>query len=56
MPYAVGISGSGPTVFGAFDTFEQAEQAKDIFDKQYIRASNGFTIIGKTDSEGARRI
>lgn len=53
---AVGISGSGPTVFGAFDTFEQAEQAKAIFDKQYIQAANGFTIIGKTDTKGARQV
>jgi homoserine kinase len=53
---AVGISGSGPTVFAVYDSLEQAEQAKLIFAKSYIQSKSGFTIIGKTDTKGARRI
>lgn len=56
---AVGISGSGPTVFAACDSLENAEKAKQIFDDLYIpkdKSKKGFTHICKVDTQGSRRI
>jgi len=51
---AVGISGSGPTVFAVCDSLQQAEQAKRIFDGNYLQTEQGFTSICKIDLQGAR--
>ena len=68
---AVGISGSGPTVFAVCDSISQAEKAKQIFDTKYLQNSDksnhtdfndtdfnnrGFTSICKIDTQGARRV
>ncbi len=53
---AVGISGSGPTVFAVCDSIEQAEEAKRIFDLKYQKSDNGFTSICMVDTQGARKI
>lgn len=53
---AVGISGSGPTVFAACDNLAQAEKAKQIFDSMYQNSEQGFTSICKVDTQGARII
>ena len=53
---AVGISGSGPTVFSVYDNIEDAEKGKQIFDSKYQKSEQGFTSICKVDKQGARRI
>ncbi len=53
---AVGISGSGPTVFAVCNNLEQAKKAKQILDKQYLQSPQGFTSICKVDTQGSRRI
>lgn len=53
---AVGISGSGPTVFAVCDNMEDAEKAKRIFDSMYQKSEQGFTSICKADKQGARKI
>jgi homoserine kinase len=56
---AVGISGSGPTLFAVCDSLEKAEKAKLIFDETYVpkdKNKNGFTHICKTDKVGSRTI
>lgn len=54
---AVGISGSGPTVFAVCDRLEIAQQAKQIFETLYCNDSKQcFTHICKVDRQGSRRI
>jgi homoserine kinase len=53
---AVGISGSGPTVFAVCDNIENAEKAKQILDSMYQKSDQGFTSICKVDDKGARWI
>ena len=58
---AVGISGSGPTVFAVCNDLEQAERAKQIFDSNYLPKNStlrdkAFTKICKVDLQGSRRI
>ena len=53
---AVGISGSGPTVFAVCDSIEAAEKAKQIFDEGYLQSPIGFSSICKADIKGTRRI
>lgn len=50
---AVGISGSGPTLFCACDTIELAEQAKTWLKQHYLQTDLGFVHICKTDNQGA---
>lgn len=53
---AVGISGSGPTVFAVCDNIDDAKRAKQIFDTIYQKSEQGFTSICKADKQGARLI
>ncbi|MBV1908003.1 MAG: homoserine kinase [Kangiellaceae bacterium] len=53
---AVGISGSGPTVFAVSDDLETAQKSKTILEQQYLQSDIGFSVICKVDSQGTRRI
>lgn len=53
---AVGISGSGPTVFAVCDNLEDAQNAKSIFDEFYIQSKVGFSTICSVDTAGTRKI
>jgi homoserine kinase len=53
---AMGISGSGPTIFAAFDNLNQAEKAKLWLEQHYIQTNNGFAVICQADSVGARTL
>jgi len=58
---AIGISGSGPTIFAVCNNLAQAERAKHILDSTYLpsdskRREKAFTTICKVDTQGARKI
>ena len=53
---AVGISGSGPTIFSVHKTLEQAQHAKELIDTDYVTKDTGFTVICKVDHRGSRTI
>jgi len=58
---AVGISGSGPTIFAVCDDLAQAQKAKQVFDSIYLPTDielrdKAFTKICNVDRLGARRI
>jgi len=53
---AVGISGSGPTIFTATDNFEIANKCAKWLSKHYAHQEHGFVHICKADVKGARRI
>ena len=54
---AVGISGSGPTLFAACKDLRSAEKAKQIFETLYCDESRQcFTHICKTDKQGSRTL
>jgi len=58
---AIGISGSGPTIFAVCNDLVQAEKAKHILDSVYLPSDSkllekAFTKICRVDTEGARRI
>lgn len=53
---AVGISGSGPTLFAVTDSLEIAEKSALWLQQNYLRSEQGFVKICKTDQIGARRI
>jgi homoserine kinase len=53
---AVGISGSGPTLFAACDNLELAKKLQGIVDTQYINSEVGFSAICIADDKGARQL
>ena len=53
---AVGISGSGPTIFSVHRTLEEARAAIAIIETDYVTKPTGFTVICKVDHKGSRKI
>jgi len=53
---AVGISGSGPTVFAVTDSLYKAKQTQKFLDNNYIINQQGFTHICQVDQQGARHL
>ncbi|MGX5173187.1 homoserine kinase [Aliikangiella sp. IMCC44653] len=51
---AVGISGSGPTLFSACDNLEQAKVQADWLNQHYLTSDQGFVHICQADVQGAR--
>jgi homoserine kinase len=53
---AVGISGSGPTVFALVDDFEAARRVESWLDANYRKNEKGFVHVCRADLGGARSI
>ncbi len=53
---AVGISGSGPTLFAVTDDLSLAEKSQNWLAENYLQTEQGFVHICKADLEGTRRI
>ncbi len=53
---AVGISGSGPTLFSACSDLETAEQQASWLKQNYLQTDEGFVAICQADQQGTRRI
>ncbi|TQV72963.1 homoserine kinase [Aliikangiella marina] len=53
---AVGISGSGPTLFAATDDLATAQASALWLNDHYLQSENGFVHICKADLIGARKI
>ncbi len=53
---AVGISGSGPTVFALVDDHEVASRAEQWLADHYVKNEKGFTHVCRADLGGARSI
>jgi homoserine kinase len=53
---AVGISGSGPTVFALVDDFEVAQRGRDWLERHYKQNEQGFVHVCRADLGGARSI
>lgn len=53
---AVGISGSGPTMFAIAPDLEQAQKLSAYLEKEYLQTNEGFIHICKVDNQGAREI
>lgn len=53
---AVGISGSGPTLFTVTDNLKTAEKAEQWLLKHYLQTDEGFVHICKVDTEGTRSV
>jgi len=53
---AVGISGSGPTLFAITDDITIAEKASEWLKKNYLQTDEGFVHICKVDKKGTRQI
>jgi homoserine kinase len=53
---AVGISGSGPTIFALVDHHEVAAQARDWLAANYQKNERGFVHICRADLGGARSV
>jgi len=53
---AVGISGSGPTIFALVDDFDVAASTADWLDKNYKKNNSGFVHVCRADLAGARSI
>ncbi len=53
---AVGISGSGPTLFAVTDDLDIAKQSQQWLLKNYIQTRDGFVALCKADLQGTRRI
>jgi len=51
-----GISGSGPTVFAACKTQEQAQTIADYLAQEYIQNEDGFAHVCKIDTQGTRLV
>ncbi|NIP19432.1 MAG: homoserine kinase [Xanthomonadales bacterium] len=51
---AVGISGSGPTIFAIVDDQNVAEVARKWLSDNYLQADRGFVHVCRADLEGAR--
>ncbi len=53
---AVGISGSGPTLFSACDDLATAQRQADWLEKNYLQTQDGFVAVCQTDLQGTRKI
>jgi len=53
---AVGISGSGPTLFAVTDDLDIAQKSKVWLKDNYLQTDQGFTEICKVDQQGTRQI
>lgn len=53
---AVGISGSGPTLFAVVNDLETANQCSQWLTQNYLQSKAGFVQICQIDKQGARRI
>ena len=53
---AVGISGSGPTLFAVTDDLEIAEKSRNWLAENYLQTEHGFVHICKVDTRGTRQI
>jgi homoserine kinase len=53
---AVGISGSGPTIFALVDDFEVAAKTEAWLDQHYRKNDQGFVHVCRADLAGARII
>lgn len=53
---AVGISGSGPTIFAIAPNLEQAQKLSTYLEHHYLQTNEGFIHICKVDNQGAREI
>jgi len=53
---AVGISGSGPTVFALVDDLSLADDVAGWLDRHYIQNATGFVHVCRADQGGARKI
>ena len=52
--HAMGISGSGPTIFAVFSNLSQANSLQSWLNKHFLQNNDGFTHICKIDTQGAR--
>lgn len=53
---AVGISGSGPTMFAIAPDLEHAQKLSAYLEKHYLQTNEGFIHICKVDNQGAREL
>ena len=53
---AVGISGSGPTLFCAVKDLTQAQNCQTWLQQNYLQSAQGFVQICKMDTQGTRRV
>ncbi len=53
---AVGISGSGPTIFAITSSFQDAHKLSFYLENNYLQNTTGFVHICRMDNEGARAI
>ena len=53
---AVGISGSGPTMFAIAPDLEHAQKLEAYLEKEYLQNNEGFIHICKVDNFGAREL
>lgn len=53
---AVGISGSGPTMFSIAPDLEHAQKLSAYLEKHYLQTNEGFIHICKVDNQGAREL
>lgn len=53
---AVGISGSGPTMYAIAPDLEHAQKLSAYLEKHYLQNNEGFIHICKVDNQGAREI
>ncbi|MDP8080168.1 homoserine kinase [Phocoenobacter skyensis] len=53
---AMGISGSGPTIYAIASDLESANKLSNYLKENYLQNSSGFVHICKVDSEGARQL
>lgn len=53
---AVGISGSGPTMFAIAPSLESAQALSAYLENSYLQTNEGFIHICKVDNQGAREI
>ncbi|HGO5808678.1 TPA: homoserine kinase [Mannheimia haemolytica] len=53
---AVGISGSGPTMFAIAPDLEHAQRLVSYLEKEYLQNNEGFIHICKVDNQGAREL
>ncbi len=53
---AVGISGSGPTIFSACEDLKTAQQQATWLEKNYLQTEHGFVAICQADATGTRAI
>jgi len=53
---AVGISGSGPTLFSACDNLDTAQTQVAWLEENYLQTKRGFVSICQADSNGARTL